>query len=57
MAAVLRSSVIARAASTLWVAAIVLWNTIYLERVAQTLREPRKDVNDTLLPHVSPLGW
>jgi hypothetical protein len=39
------------------VAAIVLWNTVYLERVVQALRDVGKDVDDTLLPHLSPLGW
>ncbi len=39
------------------VAAIVLWNTVYLERAVQTLRDSRKGVNDSLLPHLSPLGW
>ena len=39
------------------VAAILLWNTVYLERAVQALRDAGKDVNDTLLPHLSPLGW
>jgi TnpA family transposase len=39
------------------VAAIVLWNTVYLERAVQALRDSGKDVDDTLLPHLSPLGW
>jgi hypothetical protein len=34
-----------------------IWNTVYLEWVVQTLRDSRKDVNDSLLPHLSPLGW
>ena len=39
------------------VSAIVLWNTTYLERAVQALRDSGKDVNDRLLPHLSPLGW
>jgi hypothetical protein len=39
------------------VAAIVLWNTVYLERAVQTLREAGISVDDKLLPHLSPLGW
>ena len=39
------------------VAAIVLWNTAYLERSTGALREHGQDVNDKLLPHLSPLGW
>jgi TnpA family transposase len=39
------------------VAAIVLWNTVYLERAVQALRDAGKDVDDRLLPHLSPLGW
>lgn len=39
------------------VAAIVLWNTVYIERAVQVLRESGKDVDDKLLQHLSPLGW
>jgi TnpA family transposase len=39
------------------VSPIVLWNTTYLERAVQALRDSGKDVNDRLLPHLSPLGW
>ena len=38
------------------VAAIVLWNTAYLERVVQALRDAG-NADDSLLPHLSPLGW
>ena len=38
------------------VAAIVLWNTAYLERVVQALRDTG-NTDDSLLPHLSPLGW
>jgi hypothetical protein len=39
------------------VAAIVLWNTVYLERAVQALRDSGQAVDDSLLPHLSPLGW
>ena len=39
------------------VAAILLWNTVYLERVVQAMRDAGKDVDGTLLQHLSPLGW
>lgn len=39
------------------VAAIVLWNTVYLERSVQALRDSGKKVDDKLLTHLSPLGW
>ncbi len=39
------------------VAAIVLWNTVYLERAVQALRDSGNDVDNRLLPHLSPLGW
>jgi len=43
---------------TLVTAAIVLWNTVYLERVIASLRA-RDDtvVDDELLKYLSPLGW
>jgi hypothetical protein len=39
------------------VAAIVLWNTAYLERAVQALQDSGKDIDENLLPHLSPLGW
>lgn len=39
------------------VAAIVLWNTVYLGQVIQALRDSGKDIDEQLLPHLSPLGW
>jgi hypothetical protein len=39
------------------VAAIVLWNTVYLERVVALLRRRGQAVADELLAHLSPLGW
>lgn len=38
-------------------AAIVLWNTVYLERATAALRGHGQGVNDTLLQYLSPLGW
>lgn len=39
------------------VAAIVLWNTVYLERTLRALQEHGHPVDEALLPHLSPLGW
>jgi TnpA family transposase len=39
------------------VSAIILWNTVYMERAVQALRESGQDIDDTLLTHLSPLGW
>lgn len=39
------------------VAAITLWNTVYLERSIDALRAHGYPVDDNLLPHLSPLGW
>jgi hypothetical protein len=37
--------------------AIVLWNTVYLERATQALRESGKLTDDGMLQFLSPLGW
>jgi len=42
---------------SLVIAAIVLWNTVYLERVIQHLKDNGHSVNENLLKHLSPLGW
>ena len=39
------------------VAAIVLWNTVYLKRAIEGLREDGHSIHDSLLPHLSPVGW
>jgi hypothetical protein len=39
------------------VAAIVLWNTVYLGRAIHGLREQGESVDENLLAHLSPLGW
>jgi len=38
-------------------AVIVLWNTVYLERAVIALRNHGQIVDETLLQHLSPLGW
>ena len=38
-------------------AAIVHWNTVYLERAVQHLKAQGVSISDDLLPHVAPLGW
>ena len=38
-------------------AAIVHWNTVYLDRAVQQLRVQGAAVPDDLLAHVAPLGW
>lgn len=37
--------------------AIILWNTVYMERVIQALSNPAQTIDEALLPHLSPLGW
>ena len=39
------------------VAAIVLWNTVYLERAIQALSARGELIDGNLLKHLSPLGW
>jgi TnpA family transposase len=39
------------------VAAIVLWNTVYLERAVKALREQGQVISHNLLAHLTPLGW
>jgi TnpA family transposase len=38
-------------------AAIVLWNTVYLERATKVLRGQMGLLDDALLQYLSPLGW
>ena len=38
-------------------AAIVLWNTVYLERATNALSGHGQTVDDALLQYLSPLGW
>ena len=37
-------------------AAIVLWNTVYLQRAVPALREQSRPVDDDLFQYLSPLG-
>jgi hypothetical protein len=37
--------------------AIILWNTVYIERAIQALANSGQTVDEELLPHLSPLGW
>nr|WP_277949237.1 Tn3 family transposase [Sphingobium sp. LB126] len=39
------------------IAAIVYWNTIYMDAVAQHLRSISVPVPDEILAHTSPVGW
>ena len=41
----------------LLVAAVILWNTVYLERAFDGLRREGRDVRPELAKHVAPLGW
>ena len=38
-------------------ATIVLWNTVYLERVVASLRKQNQIPDENLLQYLSPLGW
>ena len=38
-------------------AAIVVWNTVYLEQAANALRSCGQVIDDNLLQYLSPLGW
>ena len=38
-------------------AAIILWNTIYLERAIGLIQQKGRTISDELLVHLSPLGW
>jgi len=39
------------------VAAIVLWNTVYVNRAIEALREDGRSIDESLLTHLSPVGW
>lgn len=38
-------------------AAIVLWNTVYIEKAVEHLKKQGEQINEELLQHLSPLGW
>jgi hypothetical protein len=37
--------------------AIILWNTVYLERSVDALERNGQPINRDLFKHLSPLGW
>jgi TnpA family transposase len=39
------------------VAAVILWNTVYLSRAVAEIRSSGETVRDDLLTHIAPLGW
>jgi TnpA family transposase len=39
------------------VAAVILWNTVYLSRAVAELRSRGESILDDLLSHIAPLGW
>ena len=39
------------------VAAIILWNTVYLVRAVDELRSRGETIPDELIAHIAPLGW
>lgn len=44
-------------ALNLVVAAIILWNTVYLAEAVERLKQQGIVINEELLKHLSPLGW
>ena len=38
-------------------AAIVLWNTVYMERTVRALQRHDQSLDEALCNHLSPLGW
>ena len=42
---------------TLVTAAIILWNTVYIERAVEALKEHGQIIDENLLQYLSPLGW
>lgn len=39
------------------VGAIILWNTVYIQKAVDYLRKTDKSFNEDLIKHLSPLGW
>jgi hypothetical protein len=52
-----KASLLAKLNKNLAVAAITLWNTVYLGRAVDQLRSRGEIIGDTLLAHIAPLGW
>jgi hypothetical protein len=46
-----------KTAVNLVVAAIVLWNTVYLEKAVDYLKQQGMNIPEEHLQHLSPLGW
>ena len=44
-------------ALNLVIAAVVYWNTLYIDKAASYLRRSGQLADEALLKHVSPLGW
>ena len=44
-------------ATMLLVAMLSAWNTVYLDKIVNTLRAKGEEIPDEYLAHVSPLGW
>ncbi len=44
-------------ALNLVVAAIILWNTAYLDRALELLQKEGIAIPEDIPPHISPLGW
>ena len=42
---------------TLVTAAIIFWNTVYIDRAVEAMKEQGYSVDENLLQHLSPLGW
>ena len=38
-------------------AAIILWNTVYLDRAVMALRQSGYKIDGALLPHIAPVHW
>ncbi len=38
-------------------AAIILWNTVYMDRAVMALRQSGHTIDDALLPHLAPVHW
>ncbi len=39
------------------VGAIILWNTVYIQKAIKHLSKTDSDFNEDLIKHLSPLGW
>lgn len=39
------------------VEAIILWNTVYIEKAIEYLRKTDQNFKEDLIKHLSPLGW